>query len=240
VTREEIETISAEMGVCITGFAPESGYTAPDWARTVIILGTPMLLPILDTCPSIWGLEHEKTLGRLLAKAANRLAASLDSNGHRAEAAKMSIRDTALAGQLAGLGAIGASGRLLTEEYGPRVMWTAVSASLDFSSVTPRIFEKHCEKCGYCRRICPVSASEAGGEECLNYNSTLARDFKNPCLACMKVCPVGNDRLLYRSGNFEKYFNERKDQSGDPEALEYKGWTHVRSYGSYPHKKRDS
>ena len=69
---------------------------------------------------------------------------------------------------------------------------------------------------------------------CLNNEKALEKSFSDPCGACIKVCPVGEDRELFQSHNFEKYFKEEEVLAQDSNAEEYKDWVHIRSYGSYP------
>jgi heterodisulfide reductase subunit C len=53
-----------------------------------------------------------------------------------------------------------------------------------------------------------------------------------PCGICTKVCPIGNDRRLYKSkGNRKKYKEEREALAANPEDPMYKSWTHIRKYG---------
>jgi ferredoxin len=75
-----------------------------------------------------------------------------------------------------------------------------------------------------------------GAALCAERYEELKLDFRNPCGACLKVCPVGKDRDLYDSHDFGKYFDEKKTLETDPNAEVYRDWVHVRSYGSTPIK----
>ncbi len=97
--------------------------------------------------------------------------------------------------------------------------------------------EEPCEKCMLCRKICPGGAFAGSREErfgrmdklaCLRTSRRLRKAFRNPCGACIKVCPVGRDRELFRSTDPGKYFRS------DGYEAERAAWAHLRRYGGYP------
>ena len=222
------------FGVEFVGFAGNFPGRIFGWARSFILFGAPLILPLLETCPSIWGLEHEKTVKILLDKAVNRVLALLCGGNHRAEKMNADTAELCEAGRRAGLGTIGENGLLLTEKYGPRVMWVAAATSMVLEYGDAMTVEL-CRRCGYCRRLCPVRAGKIGDAACAAHENVLARDFKNPCGSCLRACPVGEDRKLFESLDFEKYFGEKTAPGERPTLPIYKAWAHVRSYGSYPH-----
>jgi epoxyqueuosine reductase QueG len=237
----------------IVGFAPiKNREIEKEWAKTIIILGTPLLLPIIETCPSIWGLEQEKITRNLLLKEAHKMMTKLFQMSERAVLLELDDWELATFAQRAGLGYIGKNGRFVTDEFGMRVKLIAIATSLKVVRDTESVNGKNglprqrfamtklenketeeidiCGLCQNCLKICPVSNDH---EKCKVYNGALAKDYKNPCLACMKVCPIGKDRVLYGSEDCSKYFSEHHISSA-----EYKSWEHVRSYGSIPHGKK--
>jgi epoxyqueuosine reductase QueG len=102
-----------------------------------------------------------------------------------------------------------------------------------------------CKKCLYCQKICPVQALSEDADDkfavvnqavCLEHEKRLQQAYCDPCGSCIKVCPVGEDRQLFQSNDFDKYFSEQKILAQNPNAKEYKDWVHIRSFGSYPLK----
>jgi epoxyqueuosine reductase QueG len=230
---------ASEFGADLIGFVQLDGMCGREWAQAFIILGIPLMLPIVETCPSIWGLEHEKTVKILLNKAANRVCALFNAEGHRTESVVMNLSELANVGRRAGLGSIGENGRLLTRKYGPRVITTSLATDMKLCGKKPFGGEL-CLKCGNCRRACPVGAKKAGDPICTAYEAELATNFKNPCGACLRSCPIGEDRRLYDSVDVQKYFENGEYMSEDTRDKTYKAWAHIRGYGSYPHAEINS
>jgi ferredoxin len=101
----------------------------------------------------------------------------------------------------------------------------------------------------YCQKICPVqsfsgdkniSYAQVDQIACTQNEKRLQIAYCEPCGACIKVCPVGEDRQLFQSNNFQKYFDEQKILFENPHAEEYRDWIHMRSHGSYPLEGRTS
>jgi ferredoxin len=98
----------------------------------------------------------------------------------------------------------------------------------------------------YCRELCPAHAlsgddgeAYAGLDEasCQQHEQRLQAAYCDPCGLCLKSCPVGEDRQLFQSADFDKYFAEQNVLAQDPAAKQYRDWVHLRSYGSYPLKE---
>ncbi|GHS95283.1 4Fe-4S ferredoxin [Synergistales bacterium] len=190
------------------------------WSRTVIVMGVQILLPMLETTPSVVYSELYNTTNRLLDEAAYRIADFLNSCGTKAvffprdcygdisvlvkkpEAAFSHV----LAGKYAGLGTLALNHTLLTPEYGPRVRFVSVitDARLKPDKV---IKENLCSGCRLCEKNCPVGAfgkvgpiagkGDMNKNRCAEYHQHLKKEFRYPCGVCTKVCPVGEDRKLY-------------------------------------------
>ena len=187
-------------------------------ARSVIVIGLPVHLPVLDTSPSIYYHELYKTVNTLLDQYTYRLASFLNDRGHpsvfiprdgyggidvllKNPIAFFSHRHAAL---LAGLGTFGVNNTLLTPEYGPRVRFGSVLTAADLPP-DPMLAEDLCTRCMLCVHACPVGALDeldypiglTDKAACAKNSAELARRHISPCGICIKVCPVGEDRRRY-------------------------------------------
>ena len=207
--------------------------------RAVVVIGMPVFLPILETTPSIAYHELYKTVNSLLDMNAYRIAFFLNRHGfpsipisrdgygsiailRKKPIAFFSHRHAAY---LAGLGTFGVNNILLTPEFGPRVRFASVFTSAD---IPPnRISEERlCIRCMRCRDICPVDALRGGDypedltdkDACSGRSEELNRRHTSPCGLCIRVCPVGKDRELYRRTDMEIYDegNSRYDRITKP------------------------
>jgi len=112
-------------------------------AKSVIVIGLPVALPVLETSPSIFYRELYNTVNSLLDQHTCRLAGLLSEKGHasifvprdgyagikalqKSPVAFFSHRHAAF---LAGLGSFGINNMLLTTRYGPRVRFGSVFTS---------------------------------------------------------------------------------------------------------------
>ena len=87
-----------DLDIPLVGFAPADRWDIPlfePWvpeefrprsiypeAKTVIVIGMPVSLPIVDTAPSIWYHELYKTVNALLDQNGYRIASSLTGQGY--------------------------------------------------------------------------------------------------------------------------------------------------------------
>jgi len=268
--KDKVKQFCMDAGADIIGFAPverwdEDNEVPHDFrpqaifkqARTVIVIGVGMPLPIVDTTPSILHKETYDTANRVLDDMAFNLVRYLNRLGNaayfftrdgygslrllkqRPQAAFSHI----MAGKYAGLGNVGLNNCLLTPEFGPRVRLVSVFTSAILEP-DPIIEKDLCIKCEACAKCCPVDSiiirnkqqvkSEFIPIPCIDRHSELSRDKAYPCGICTKVCPIGKDRILYNEkGNMKKYLEEEKRLDENPDDPEYKSWTHIRSYGSW-------
>jgi epoxyqueuosine reductase QueG len=222
------------------------------FTKTVIVLGVPILSPMLDTTPSIVYSELYNTTNRLLDDIAYQLSVYLNKQTYRTvffprdaygdisilvkkpEAAFSHV----IAGKYAGIGTIGYNHTLLTKEYGPRVRLVSIFTDAE---ITPdNLIEKElCIKCELCGKCCPTSAftttenliANMDKFKCAEYHAQLKNEYHYPCGVCIKVCPIGKDRKLY-GNNSIKYLNEKNELNQDPSANKYSDWVHIRSFGS--------
>jgi epoxyqueuosine reductase QueG len=215
-------------------------------ARSVIVIGLPIPLPVLETSPSIYYRELYTTVNALLDQYTYRLAAFLTTRGYpsifiprdgygnievllKNPVAFFSHRHAAY---LAGLGNFGVNNMILTPEYGPRVRFGSVLTAARIPP-DPVREEKICIRCMRCVEMCPSSALDdedypkgiTDKHACASWSAELHRRYISPCGICIKVCPVGEDRKRYGKEDVSIYEDRKKDP-----AL-HQAWDHVRRYG---------
>ncbi len=219
-------------------------------AHSVIVLGLPVSLPVIETTPSIYYHELYRTINSLLDQYGYRLSNFLNRKGYPSvfvprdgygdidvlinnPVAFFSHKHAAF---LAGLGSFGVNNTLLTQEYGPRVRFTSIFTSAELPP-DPLLKEELCIKCMDCVRQCPVSAIDKNDypdglirkDLCARYSKKLRDRYISPCGVCIKVCPVGEDRVLYGREDVSVYVNKSKGKGKDSELQD--AWEHVRGYG---------
>jgi len=215
--------------------------------NTVIVIGLPVSLPVLESAPSIWYHEHYRTINSLLDGAAYRIAAVLTREGSpsvplprdgygsvgvlkECPVAFFSHRHAAF---LAGLGNFGTNNMLLTPEFGPRVRFVSILTSAEVRP-DPLLEKPLCIRCQRCVEACPVHALDGGDypggltdkKTCATRSEALAKKFISPCGICIKVCPVGEDRTRFNREDAGIY-----DENNAGFDRYHRAWNHVRSYG---------
>jgi epoxyqueuosine reductase len=226
------------------GFWPQSIY--PE-AKTVVVIGLPVSLPIVETAPSIYYQELYKTVNSLLDSKAYEIANFLNEKGFSSiylprdgyGDIKILIGNPFAffshkhAAYLAGLGSFGHNNVLLTPEFGPRVRFTSIFTSAEIEP-DPLSSKDLCTHCLLCVKNCPVGAIPEKGDfpppvdkvSCAKRSAVLRDEFRSPCGICIKVCPVGKDRELYGRRNMTIYSKNKKFDKY------HNAWEHVRKYGS--------
>lgn len=223
--------------------------------ETVIVSGMAMPLPVVETTPSVLHMELYKTVNRELDRLAVNLMRHLNSLGcasffftRDGYGSMKALREKNLAAfshvmaaKYAGLGAIGASHCLLTREFGPRVRFVSVFTATVIPP-DPVVERELCIKCGDCAACCPSQCitmredrvmGDYDKDACLKMAEELTHRRTYPCGVCIKVCPVGADRRLYRQkGVRKKYLKEKEALAKDSSDPEYRAWQHIRAYGS--------
>lgn len=108
----------------------------------------------------------------------------------------ISFKDAA---EAAGLGLVGMSGLLITQDYGPRLLLNLCLAEAGLTS-TAREDSKACRYCNICVFKCPAKAigypDRKQGEKCLINWSTCSQYVATAggCSECMRVCPVASPK----------------------------------------------
>ena len=273
--KDELIDKVKEMGIPLVGFAPVERWPDPpkelpnkfkDWipeefwpqsiypeAKTVIVIGLPIQLPIIETAPSIYYHELYNIVNTLLDSKGYEISNFLTEKGYpsiylprdgygdievllKNPVAFFSHKHAAY---LAGMGSFGENNVILTKEYGPRVRFTSIftTAVIEGDPIPGEDLCKHCKRC---INQCPVNAIPEGIElednsgdffrpidkiACANRSKMLRKDFKSPCGICIKVCPVGMDRKVFNREDMSIY-TDKKDSKYR------KAWNHVTKYGS--------
>lgn len=256
-----------DLGASLVNFAPVGRWDDYDevsaayrpkalWDKveTVIVIGVPMLLPVIESTPSINYQEMYNASNSLLDHIGFRLSIWLNDRGH---ASIFMPRDGygnleillskppgcfshLYAGKYSGMGTIAYSHNLVTREYGPRVRLVSVFTDLKIPG-EPVITEEICTKCDVCRKLCPSQAfttrpdrliADLDVDACTRYHQVLRAESRWPCGVCAKVCPVGADRKLYESSNIGLYLKERESLDRNPDDPHYRSWVHQRRHGS--------
>jgi ferredoxin len=256
------------LGASLIGFAPADRWQDFDevppayrpraiWkhTQTVMVLGIPMLLPIVESTPSINYQEMYTTGNILLDQMAYRLSLYLNERGFasipmpRDGYGSLEILlqkmpacfSHVYAAKYAGLGTIGYSHNLLTPEYGPRVRLVSVFTEANLPA-TPLQSAELCTGCGLCGKLCPAQAfaSHPGqiaanydAHACTRYHQALVAESRFPCGVCVKVCPIGKDRELYHRRHGVNYVREYKElNAGGKDHPDYAHLIHLRTHGS--------
>lgn len=261
-----IATAARRQGASLVGFAPVSRWAEfdevpatyrPDaiWkpCETVIVLAVPMLLPIVESTPSINYQEMYTTANALLDGIAYRLSVYLNERGF---ASVPMPRDGygsldillkkmpacfshVYAAKYAGLGTIGYSHNLITPEFGPRARLVSVFTEARLPA-SPMQGTELCTNCQLCGRLCPTRAfspsegrlaAQFDARTCTRYHQKLLAQSRFPCGVCAKVCPAGQDRAHYHRSDAD-YEAEQQLLRDDPNAAKLAHLVHLRSHGS--------
>jgi epoxyqueuosine reductase QueG len=267
--KKELQKKCKALGIPLVGFAPVKRWKNPPeelpntllpwipeefWpqsiypeAKTVIVIGLPVSLPIVETAPSIYYHELYKTVNSMLDSKAYEIANFLNEKGFSSlylprdgyGDIKILIDNPFAffshkhAAYLAGLGSFGHNNVLLTPEFGPRIRFTSIFTAAEIKP-DPIKIPDICIHCLLCAKNCPVEAIPAKGDfpppmdkrACAIRSTQLRDEFRSPCGICIKVCPVGKDRELYGRKNMSIYSKNKKFEKY------HNAWEHVRKYGS--------
>lgn len=229
-------------------------------ARSVIVIGLQMPLPIVETTPSVQHRDLYTTCNRRLDDLAFDLTRRLNGKGHAAIPLSRDgyanihilIRRPAAAfahtfsAYYAGLGNIGINNTILTQSFGPRVRFTTILMDAPLPVRTASA-ERLCIRCGACVRLCPVQALQISKNDladrnvpvatynsraCAQWSQALTEQGCYPCGICIKVCPVGDDRKLYGREKTLHHYAKERQAARDTDDPYYRAWAHIRAHGS--------
>ena len=261
--RRQVRKMCSDLDIPLVGFAPAGRWDEPlfePWVpesfrpraifpetKSVIVIGLPVSLPVLESAPSIWYHELYRTVNSLLDQAGYRIASALTVGGAPSvwiprdgygSVSVLKDRPVAFfshrhAAFLAGLGNFGINNTILTPEFGPRVRFASIFTSAEIEP-DPVLEKPLCIRCRRCVVACPVHALDGQNypagltdkKTCATRSEALAKRYIAPCGICIKVCPVGADRKKFGREDPEIYNEENAgfDQY-------HQAWNHVRSYG---------
>ncbi len=262
--KQAIRMKCADLDIPLVGFAPAGRWDEPQFepwvpeefrpesiipgTKTVIVIGLPVFLPVIETSPSIYYHELYKTINGLLDSNAYRISLFLNNKGFPSVPVPRDgygslgvLKQNPVvffshrhAAYLAGLGTFGINNIILTKEFGPRVRFASIFTNVEIPP-DPVMHESLCTRCMKCVGICPVGAlNENDYPEgitdknlCIARSEALLKQHISPCGFCIKVCPVGQDRKLYGRENTDMY-----DENNPGFGRFHKAWQHVRSFGS--------
>lgn len=229
-------------------------------ARSVIVIGLQMPLPVVETTPSVQHRDLYNTCNRRLDDLAFDLTRRLNRQGRAAVPLSRDgyanihilMRKPAAAfahifsAYYAGLGHIGVNNTILTPSYGPRVRFVSVLTDIILPS-EPDPPERLCIRCGACVRLCPVQALRISRKDladpgvpvaayhrlaCARWAQALTERGCYPCGICTKVCPVGEDRKLYGREKVLRHYIKETGAAPDTDDPHYRAWAHIRGHGS--------
>jgi len=214
------KALALETGFDKAGIVgPELASGAPDWTRSVLVLGLATLDEAFDYEMFIANDGHRrwhKFVYEVLEAKGARLVERLRAAGLRAASLLFddSIRviDLRVAAVAGGLGVRGDNGLVVSAEYGPRIRFTAVFTDADWDRDRP-LGDYYCLNCTRCWGACPTGAIGPHGFDrslCIaEFNPTpkmAARQQKMQtyptpvtrlqCVACMTACPIGQRRSV--------------------------------------------
>jgi epoxyqueuosine reductase QueG len=258
---------SRKLGFQLVGFAPVERWSNPPqplkldpwipeefWpqsiypeAKTVIVLGIPVQLPVLETAPSNYYNVLYHTVNNLLDEGAYKLSQHLTELGHPSiftprdgygsievllenPVAMFSHKHAAY---LTGMGSFGYNNVILTKEYGPRVRLTSIFTTAEIETETPQPLNL-CTRCMLCAKHCPAGVMPAESKvfpavidklACARRSAMLREAYCAPCGICIKVCPVGEDRKTYRREKTSIYTNREQYPQY------HRAWEHCQRYG---------
>lgn len=230
-------------------------------SRTAIVIGVPVLLPILETTPSVYYNEHYKTLNSYLDSKALELSFYLNNqslpsipiprDGYSGISALKKDPTAAFshkhAAYHAGLGSFGQNNTILTPEFGPRVRFTTILTAASLNELG--VFEKEneekmtsnknlCSQCMACAKHCPANA--ISNDKTRPYPKSKIDKMKcveyNEKLGKNGISPCGICIKVCPIGNDRKHFNRKNieiynEKQKTNEKL-LKSWEHVRKYGA--------
>ena len=226
--KEELRERCKELGINMMGVAPADRWDDPPFlpwipeefrpkaifpeGRSVVVIGLPVTLPVLETSPSIHYHQLYKTINEILDQSTYWISNFLNDRGHASLFIPRDgyghiqlMKERALAffshrhaAYLAGLGTFGLNNMVLTKEYGPRVRFGSVITSAELPG-DPVMEEQLCTRCLRCVDNCPVKAFtgvefRADEPRQKRFDAFKCSEYRrdHPCGICVSSCPRGS------------------------------------------------
>jgi epoxyqueuosine reductase QueG len=216
-----------EGGELDAGFRPSALWPM---VKTVISICVPSLLPIVETRISDLYRAQYDIVNRVLDEITYLLAMHLNRHGVAAipicrdgygEQRMLRKNPTAAfshvwAAYYAGLGTIGWNHTLITNKYGPRHRLASVFTAIELDG-DPIIERELCPRCRICEVLCPERVYSGSIEDRTSLMDKIAcaeQTFEGPynhCGFCIKICPVGEDRKLFKGASTKEYAEAHRD-----------------------------
>ncbi len=138
-------------------------------------------------------------LGRALEKKGFKAYHQMASTGGTDQRYLMGLLSLKHLAVQAGLGVFGHNSLLITPRFGPRVRLAAIITDAEVQPDAP-INANFCERCeSPCVSLCPVKALQRPVDdrpyEINKYACSQYLNTRPACSVCLKVCPVGNQRV---------------------------------------------
>ncbi len=228
---EELKTYIKELGISKCGFAnlrdciPEN---IPEKLKhlesgiSIAVRLSDEVISHIEKEPTHTYFHHYRTINSFIDQAALKITMKLQAWGYLAFPipASQSINDTKersykgilshkMVATLSGLGWIGKSDLLITEEFGPRIRLGSILTNMKLEYDAPTTHSK-CKSCNICVSSCPAFAikgenwvigrtreelydAKACSKHMSNHYDHIGRG--SVCGICIKVCPKGNQIL---------------------------------------------
>ena len=218
---DRIEGVALESWARLVGYASlplEVRSVSTEGFSYAVSFAVPLLRGVVSQIgegPTHTYFVHYRTVNRLIDDIALRISLVIEEDGFTALpiAASQTVDRSTMSGVFqhktaatsAGLGFVGKSGLLITEEFGPRVRLGTVLTTAPLEAGEPRT-TRGCGDCSLCATQCPAGAisgrewDASGNAWNLVDKEACSRHMRKAyghigrgavCGVCMAVCPIG-------------------------------------------------
>jgi epoxyqueuosine reductase len=206
---EKFEEKAKKLDVDFIGYTPVDErfvfYGLKVYGKNAIVLGMEMKWDKIKTAPSAICEIEVFRVYKVLGDVTIELAEYLKSEGYKSEAhhpfgGKLLYGPHAV---LAGLGALGQNGLIITPEFGPRQRWGIITTDAEIPESKVRdldALQEFCKNCGLCVRECkgkavyeePLKYKDAPNITYIDRSKCIQSILDNTyCSYCLKICPQG-------------------------------------------------
>lgn len=195
---EELREFIKELGVTKIGFANVESYMPKELNHlksgiSIVIRLSDEIISHIDKEPTHTYYHHYRTINSFIDQITLKISMKLQEWGYLALAvpSSQSINDTEkreykgllshkMIATLSGIGWIGKSALLVTEEFGPRVRLGTILTNMKLDYDDP-ITESKCYECNICTKVCPAFAIKG-----VNWNREKSREDLYDAHACSR------------------------------------------------------